>query len=543
MRQGLQGFNKVIISLTTSGYYQIKMIKIVILSLITGLLCSSAYASQPATDTTQNLFNKHCASCHGEDRLGLIGPPLIPESFKRLKPPAATLVIKNGRAATQMPAFKETLSDQQIAALVKFIYKPLKTHPSWDMAAIKKSHVITNPPDSLGNTPVFKADMQNLFLVVETGDHHVTLLDGVKFEPIFRFKTHNALHGGPKYSRDGRYVYFASRDGWITKFDIYNLKVIADIRVGINTRNLAVSDDGKYIIAGNTLPHTAVILKASDLSPIKVIPVVNEQGKSSRVSAVYTAAPRKSFILALKDFPEVWEIPYVDKNIFVHDYRYEMPEYTGKPFSIRRIKLNNYLDDFFFDQSYKHIIGTARPEGEHYPQGGQVIKLASGRKIADIDLPGMPHLSSGISWKYKDTRIIATPNIKEGLVSIIDTRDWQIIKKIKTKGPGFFMRSHEKSPYAWVDVFFGPNKDLVHIIDKKSLEIVKTLKPAPGKTAAHVEFTKDGRYALLSIWENEGAVIVYDAQTLEEVKRLPMKKPSGKYNVYNKTHLEEGTSH
>jgi len=24
---------------------------------------------------------------------------------------------------------------------------------------------------------------------------------------------------------------------------------------------------------------------------------------------------------------------------------------------------------------------------------------------------------------------------------------------------------------------------------------------------------------------------------------LPMKKPSGKYNVYNKTQLEEGTSH
>ena len=29
----------------------------------------------------------------------------------------------------------------------------------------------------------------------------------------------------------------------------------------------------------------------------------------------------------------------------------------------------------------------------------------------------------------------------------------------------------------------------------------------------------------------------------EEVKRLPMKKPSGKYNVYNKTHYEAGTSH
>ncbi len=511
--------------------------------LIINVFAINASADTDSSNLVKNDFDKHCASCHGKDRLGIVGPPLIPQSFKRLKPEAASLVIKNGRVATQMPAFGQTLSDPQISALVDYIYtKPIHS-PEWDMSAIKQSHKISHAPESLGNTPVFKADMQNLFLVVEIGDHHVTLLDGDTFEPIYRLKTHNALHGGPKYSKDGRYVFFASRDGWITKFDIYNLKIIADIRVGINTRNLAVSDDGQFIIAGNTLPHTAVILSAYDLSPIKLIPVVNEAGESSRVSAVYTAAPRKSFILALKDFPEVWEIPYVEKEVFVHDYRYEMPEYTGKPFSIRRIKLSNYLDDFFFNQDYTHIIGAARPEGERFPQGGQVIKISSGRKVSNIDLPGMPHLSSGISWKYKDTRIIATPNIKEGVVSIIDTKDWKTIKKIKTKGPGFFMRSHEKSPYAWVDVFFGPHKDLVHIIDKKTLEIVKTLQPVPGKTAAHVEFTKDGRYALLSIWEDDGAIIVYDALTLKEVTRLPMKKPSGKYNVYNKTHLEEGTSH
>ena len=30
---------------------------------------------------------------------------------------------------------------------------------------------------------------------------------------------------------------------------------------------------------------------------------------------------------------------------------------------------------------------------------------------------------------------------------------------------------------------------------------------------------------------------------MEEVKRLPMKKPSGKFNVYNKIMLSAGTSH
>jgi len=58
-----------------------------------------------------------------------------------------------------------------------------------------------------------------------------------------------------------------------------------------------------------------------------------------------------------------------------------------------------------------------------------------------------------------------------------------------------------------------------------------------------VEFTKDGRYALVSLWEDDGALIIYDASTLEEVKRLPMSKPSGKYNVFNKINYAQGTSH
>ena len=32
-------------------------------------------------------------------------------------------------------------------------------------------------------------------------------------------------------------------------------------------------------------------------------------------------------------------------------------------------------------------------------------------------------------------------------------------------------------------------------------------------------------------------------QDIEEVKRIPMSKPSGKYNVWNKITFSEGTSH
>jgi cytochrome c553 len=482
------------------------------------------------------IYAEHCANCHGIDRLGRIGPALLPENLSRLRRIKANIVIKQGAPATQMPAFGDKLSEQQIEALVDYIYTPLPNIPHQGFVEIKATHSIHYSNESLPNKPVYKADPLNLFLVVESGVHHAIVLDGDRLEPIYRFPTRFALHGGPKYSSDGRFVYLASRDGWISKFDMYNLKIVAEIRAGINTRNLAVSGDNRYVMVANYLPHTLVILDAHDLSPIKVIEVHNEVGKTSRVSAVYTAYPRHSFIAAFKDIQEVWEISYNPKAIAWPICLESMRD--PRSFPIRRIKLDGFLDDFFFDKDYHFLIGSARNGIK-----GQVVNLIKGRKMAEIDLPGMPHLGSGITWEREGKPILATPNFKEGVVSVIDMQTWKTIKRIKTLGPGFFMRSHENTPYAWVDVFFGPHKEAVHVIDKRTLEIVKTLRPAPGKIAAHVEFDRDGRYALLSVWDMEGALIVYDAATLTEVKRLPMRKPSGKYNVYNKIYLSTGTSH
>ena len=502
-------------------------------------------ASQSIAEDVKSVYQKNCAECHNAHRLGGMGPALLPENLKRLRKKSAVDVISNGRVATQMPAFSDKLDQEDIQALVDYIYTPSEQTIVWGLPEINASHIIHNHEKDLSNKPVFKVDdLLNLFLVVELGDHHVTLLDGDKFEPIHRFKSRFALHGGPKYSNNGRFVYFASRDGWISKYDIYNLKLVAEIRAGINTRNLAVSGDGRYVMVANYLPHSLVLLDARDLKPIKLYEVKDSSGKSSRISAVYTAAPRNSFIAALKDIKEVWQISYDDNppagfGGWVHDYNPESGENAkSEPFPVRRIKVDDYLDDFFFDQEYVSIIGASR-EGK-----GQVVDLDIGRVIVpDLALPGMPHLGSGITWEYQGRTVLATPNLREGKVSVIDMESWETIKQIKTLGPGFFMRSHENTPYAWVDVFFGPNKDAMHVIDKRSLEIVKTIRPVPGKTAAHIEFTRDGKYALLSIWDPDGAVIVYDASTLTEIKRLPMNKPSGKYNVYNKITRSAGTSH
>ena len=490
----------------------------------------------PAAALPQDLYQTHCASCHGASRLGGMGPALLPENLSRLKQPEAASVIRDSRPGVQMPAFRQQLRDEDVAKLVELIYTPLVPAPTWSEADIRASRIVHHAPGTLPAKPQFDADPLNLFVVVEAGDHHVTILDGDRLEPIHRFASRYALHGGPKFTPDGRYVFFASRDGWITKFDLWNLKTVAEVRAGINTRNAAVSADGRYVMVANYLPHSLVVLD-TELDLVKVLPA------PSRVSAVYDAASRRSFIAALKDAPELWEISYDPKaepiaSGLVHDYRYKEGAFVPGFLNPRRTPLEDVLDDFFFTPDFRQVIGASR-DGKR----GQVVHLDVRRTIASVELPGLPHLGSGITWERQGRRVMATPNLREGVVSVIDVGSWKLVKQVRTLGAGFFLRSHENSPYVWVDSMIGPQgRDTLQVIDKDTLEVVARLTPEPGKTLAHVEFDRYGRYALASLWEQDGAIIVFDALTLKELKRIPMRKPVGKYNVHNKITRSEGTS-
>lgn len=494
------------------------------LGLALSLGATAALAKPPSP--AQN-YATHCAVCHHSSRIGGTGPALLPESLGRIKPALAEQIISQGKPASQMLGFSDQLSAEEISALTNYLYQPLANPPKWEFSDTQASHKIFTPLASLPKKPTHNSDPLNLFVVVEAGTSQVMILDGDTFEPVTKFTSHFALHGGPKFSPTGRFVYFASRDGWVSKYDLHSQQMVAEIRVALNTRNLAVSQDGRWVMVGNYLPGSLVVLDAAELKPVKEIPALGTDGTLSRVSAVYTAPPRKSFIAALKDTKEVWEFLYE-----------EDPSFTP-----RRLLADDFLDDFSFTPDYRYLLATSRKA-----KGGQVIDMQTGNSLTDIPLPGMPHLGSGIYWtrtndQGQEQQVFATPNIAQGTISVLDMNTWELITEISTLGPGFFMRSHENSPYAWTDVFFGPNQEAVHLINKQTLEIAHTLKPMPGKNAAHVEFNKDGSHAVLSVWDEEGALIIYDANTLKEVKRLPMNKPSGKYNVYNKINFAEGTSH
>ena len=228
------------------------------------------------------IYKQHCAQCHGEDRLGRLGPALLPQNLKRLRKKRALGVISRGRPATQMPPFEKVLRKEEIAALGKLIFTPLAKQPVWGNSEIEATRNIAIEVDHYIKKPLYKADPLNLFVVVETGDHHVTILNGDTLEPIHRFKSRFALHGGPKFTPDGRYVFFGSRDGWVTKFDLYTLEILAEVRAGINTRNIAISPDGSMIAVANYLPHSLVLLDAADLAVKEIYKPHPDSGQRRR---------------------------------------------------------------------------------------------------------------------------------------------------------------------------------------------------------------------------------------------------------------------
>ena len=86
-----------------------------------------------------------------------------------------------GRVATQMPGFSNILSADTIESLVQWLYTPVSPAPVWADADIRASYTEMSGARNLPAKPTWGADPMNLFVVVEAGDHHVSMVDGDRF--------------------------------------------------------------------------------------------------------------------------------------------------------------------------------------------------------------------------------------------------------------------------------------------------------------------------------------------------------------------------
>lgn len=403
---------------------------------------------------------------------------------------------------------------------------------AWLESDIRASRVVRATPANASGGQLGAARgvaSGNLFAAVETGDNYITLLDGDRFNVLHRLPTRAALRGEPAFSADGRSLYFATGDGWIVKFDLGNLQVSAEIRVGIETRDLAMSRNGKFLAVANSQPNTLVLLDA-DLNLQKVLPVRNrENTASSSIAVLRDAASRQSFVAVLQDLPEAWEISYdpAAEDLpagMIHDFQYKEGAFIPGFLNPRRTILAEPLDQFILVNDANEMFAAGRISG-----AGQVIHLDVRKKIAELDVPARSGFGGVAAFQWQGRRVLALPGREDG-ITIIDLAGGRRLQSLPLAGPGRAVHTHERTPYLWADSALSTARDTLTVFDKRTLEKFAEIRPDPGKTVANVAFTRDGRFAIACLVERKsegGALIVIDALTLREIRRIPADRPAG----------------
>jgi mono/diheme cytochrome c family protein len=460
------------------------------------LFLATSACAEVAPPQPQAVYAEHCASCHGARRYGGYAPPLIPATLGRKSDEALVAAILEGLPNTQMRAFSDTLSAEQATGLVALLREPTPdiTWTASDMARSREEF-----PVGERKIPA-ETRRENLTLVVERGSGSVVILDGDSLKELDRFPV-GKIHGGLKFDRGLRKVLASTRDGVVVDYDLEHGGLRARIVAGVNTRNIAVSPDGDFVAAANQLPPALVIFD-SELRPLANFPL------DGQPSGVYYVPGEERFVVTARDTPLLNSV-------------------STRDLALSRVELPEVFEDFIFVPGSSRLVASSR--------GGNQLSLYDYSKnevLATLPTQGLPHLFSACFFERDGKLHAAFNHMGDPKLSIIEMEDFRVVKEIPLLGSGYFARTHPGTPYIWVDT----NTETVQLVEKASLALAEqSITPEPGKKAMHVEFTADGKTAFLSIWSPQGAVVVYDAASLEETARLPFSMPVGKYNAGNKT--------
>ncbi|RUM56887.1 MAG: cytochrome C [Persephonella sp.] len=454
-----------------------------VLFLFTNLLANEV-------KTGEELYNKHCASCHGIDRTGIVAPPLSNLFLKRYSDKRLLKIIKEGLPATQMPPF-HNLTDREIKSIISYIKTPMNVEWSEDKI---KGTITTN---RYKRKRLDIKNIRNIVVVVERGNQKVWIMENTDIIDKFSFKN---VHGGVKFSPSGWNVFVPSRDGWVGRYDIDKGSFYGKVRACIYLRNISLDRTGKYIFVSCWLPKEVVILDSKTLYPKKVIKV------DGLISAIYT-------------------LYSYDKAIFTFRDRAKLGFIDTKRLNISYKRLNEPYEDFFIDPFENYIVGSSR-KGTKL----NVYSIQEDKVIFSSKIDGMPHLASATFWYKKGEFYFATPHIAKPFITVWNLYDWKFVKKIDIGGNGFFVRTHPTTPYLWTD----NGKDKVVLIRKDDYRI-KTLGTINGKRVIHTEFSGDGNLAYVSLYNRDGAILIYDSITLDLKGKIKASIPIGKYNIINKS--------
>jgi nitrite reductase (NO-forming)/hydroxylamine reductase len=394
------------------------------------------------------------------------------------------------------------LSQEEAWGLLGF----LRTEPDaetirWEVDDIAGSLIVIRHEADLPLEPTHDSDIGDLLLVTEREERKIAVIDGKSMKLLAHIPASYRAHGYAFNPVEPRWAYNLGRDGWVFKIDLFTLKEVRKVRVGHDSRGLAISDDGKYLLAGNYIPNSAVILDADTLKPLKVIVTegVDPDGEfvPSRVAITSDTSPElvgPYFLIALKEAGQVWRIDYSKPDFPVE-----------KVLNVGRI-----LHDGFLSPDNRRFYLAAQTDSWM-----AVIDVENMSVVERIQTGKVPHPGYGAVWEAEGKSYGATVHAGEGLVTIWDLQTNEIVGRVTTGGPGLFLRSHENSPYVWADALFGSPSNVITVFEKAP-PFSKVKDISEGIMTLHPEFNADGSLVYISDWKGD-SVRVYDAKTLERV--------------------------
>jgi nitrite reductase (NO-forming)/hydroxylamine reductase len=477
-----------------------KLHKILISVAAFAVVSSGLYAGTSDMDV-EKMFEKECQGCHGPNHEGGVGSDLRPGIIGKKNSYTLSETIIGGRAGTAMPPFAEKMTKDDADKMVDYL-QHFKG---------KKMTVLTLDSVKAGWKPL--NDRMEFFK---------------KYPQAVDVKKNTDNSPGQQK--------------------------IAECQVGTDSRGLAVSPDGKYLMAGNYVPGGAVLMDAMTLEPLKVYPtssVIDTDGNigSSRVAGVYDTPYGPYIAFALKDAGHVYIVDYSKPNFPI----------VGDIPNIGKILHDGFLNEgkeigrYLFQASQgSDVMGVV-----DFKTKSLVTKIYTGPSAK-------PHPGQGSSWfnERLGQQLGATVNMNLGQVTIWDD-NFDVIRQIPTAGGGLFIGTSEHTPFLWADnVLGGPaNWNKIYLINKQTLDVdriltvgteegtitdpvshkalykwkVPTVKDDKGEVVVprilHAEPANHGHWTMVSEW-NAGRIGIYEAKTGKFVKYIKgLTTPTFTYSI------------
>ncbi|RLA20561.1 MAG: cytochrome C [Gammaproteobacteria bacterium] len=509
--------------------------KSILTASISLLFSSSVFAEAGNKHKMHQLYQDNCASCHGADHGGYLAPALNSETLKGRSPTALRTLIMTGSFETLMPPFFGRLSDSDIRDMVKHLQStPKLANPAFTIKDMKASlKIYVKDESKLPNKPTFKIDsMDDIIGVAARGKYgrgngsEAVFINSKTHQQIGVVPTVTAAHIIDFSPANERWAYVKTDTAEIYKVDLYTMQAVRSIKTGWNGPGIGISRDGKYLMAGSFVPHNAVILDADTLEPLKQFELegIDPDGKmvSSDSGMVIGTPYADIFAIALENAGQVWVVDLKDD------------------FPVTKIKnVGRHLHDAFLTHKGKKLMVASYDDSIV-----TAIDLEKRKIIKKLPAGCVPHVGGGAAVKVDGRTLGFGTNFgtcDKTVVSVWDLDTMKLVKQIPVSGGTESPAAHANAPYVAVDIITKDRRArTIQLIDKKSLEVVKTLDV--GGHAYFPEYSADGKSLYVSAGYAGDEVVVYDSTSLKKTGSIQMESPAGIFSRGRVKYMTRGLS-